>query len=129
MRSSFHDQFLNMVLSDRCTCSAIFPDSAALNVHLKENENARLKGRQLICELQQHLEECLSHSKAEDGDVLEATGGSNTYQDASLRKHKDRDGFRCPRENCNVKPVDKLPAFRAHYGTRMIAPQVLVEKR
>lgn len=108
----------------RCTCLATFASSEERDAHFKEEEAKRLRQRQLAFDLQQYLGQSLSHSNAED-DIFLAADPSQTVQHNPLTKHKDRNGYHCPRENCFVKPVEKLPVFREHYGTRKMKHQLL----
>ncbi|KAI1249783.1 hypothetical protein MGN70_009397 [Eutypa lata] len=85
--------------------------------HLKEEATKRLQQRQLASTLQQHFEQSLTHSRAED-DATFNVNSLNPSQPSPISKHKDRDGYHCPREDCYVRPAAKLPGFREHYGTR-----------
>ncbi|CAH0018680.1 unnamed protein product [Clonostachys rhizophaga] len=101
----------------RCTCLATFACSEERDGHFKEEQTKQLQQRQLVFDLQQHLQQSLSHSKAEENDVLRVPEPMSQYE--SLAKHKDRDGYHCPRDDCFVKPAEKLTGFRAHYGTHV----------
>lgn len=100
-----------------CTCRANFASSEERDAHLKEEETKRLKQRQIAFDLQQYSGQSLSHSNAED-DIFLAADSLKKAQNNPLAKHKGRNGYHCPRENCYVKCAGKLPGFREHYGTR-----------
>ncbi|KAK5636814.1 hypothetical protein RRF57_012526 [Xylaria bambusicola] len=117
-----------------CTCSAAFANDNDLEAHLREWRSATFQDRQLVLSLRQRLEQTLSHSRAEDDAILGCQGMAPSDDDGEattdaakrtsnpLAKHKNREGYHCPYEECKIKPVRKLAGLRDHYGTRKILP-------
>lgn len=117
----------------QCSCSAAFTATGQLEDHIREEQARDFQDRQLYQRLIQRLEQSLSHSKADCDnrtsdtndkavpDKIVGTEKPTKIPTASrFMKHRDRDGYHCPLEECDVKPVDKLAILRDHYATRKI---------
>ena len=102
----------------RCTCRAIFETIEDRDAHCNEEE---LKRQRLEHDLRRHLEQSLAHSKTE-GNERTADPNHGELPDV-LAKHKDRNGYHCPRQGCTVFPATKPSGLREHYGTRKKAKQ------
>lgn len=100
-----------------CTCTAIFTSSKERDAHLTEESSKNLRQRELASNLSQHLEQALSHSKAED--PAQSCFAATVATENALKKHQNQEGYQCPFENCCVKPMPKLRGFREHCATRM----------
>lgn len=116
-----------------CSCSSFFRSEEDRDTHLREERDKYLHGQQLKSSILQSIEGYLSHSKAENLEVLGEQNNTTsqrftTHDEQSLAKHKNTQGFLCPREECDSQPVYKLAGLRNHYGTRKILTSFLTEQ-